>query len=771
MSNNAVLETPISNRLGRVAAKKRVGEIQPSPPPEHRARLNLAAVGCGQIFQSLHAPALANQNNVAVHWLIDKNPGNLKIVKKLYREAKSGSQIDDITDIDAAIIATPNGFHYEHVRYALEHGWHVLVEKPLATKIGDAEELVAIAEEKNLTLCVNLNRRFLPTVSALKALIQSREFGSVKKIELVDGSRCTGLADSAVTYHSSLELAGGGVLLGTGSHMIDLVDYLICIRSIGKVNYADDGFTNLEAECKFSFDGRTDDGPVEVAGFMSYISRSTQRITVHFDRAVVTAYLNGVNGLQVTGWNSSKTGLSIPVKADANFVGRSFAASITEFITSCRNRNYIPLNSASTCISSLRIIEQCYAQRTMLPTPWNETFNVNYLLSKRATKTKQCVGIIGAGGFLGSRLFERLMQSDSYYPRAITHSSVGSLSMLRYTDAVHTGDASDETFLKQALSGCEFVVNCAINTRGLRPFAIKATRKIAATAAKVAADIGIKRLIHISTIAVHGVFLGRKPDRLQPDPNKSTYSLAKYYSELDVLKQCRHSGLPSVILRMGHIYGPYSAGWSAGQRDLVRSGNLISVENWQNPSNTVFVDNAVDAIAAAMECPTPTGQIYYVTDWPNKSWRQFYEPLFDLEGKDIEDVRNIDFVDFEKCLRGNRKNIFYQMLDFSAELLKPSFSKQHIKMLKAKRKFQRLFDLIETVLPTGLIERIKSSLGKSPVVSGQTSIDDLIFDMVCCYASSIELPIEKTIKQLGYQPGVDPDKAAELTTDWLKYIE
>ena len=765
------LETLVSNRLDRVAAEKRAGETQPSPPSEHRARLNLAVVGCGQIFQSLHAPALANQSNVAVHWLIDKNPGNLKTVKKLYREAKSSSQIDDIADIDAAIIATPNGFHYEHVRFALEHGWHVLVEKPLATKSEDAEQLVAIAEEKNLTLCVNLNRRFLPTVSALKALIQSREFGSVKKIKVVDGGRCTGLADSAVTYHSSLELAGGGVLLGTGSHMIDLADYLICIRSIGKVNYADDGFTNLEAECKFSFEGQTDDGPVEVTGFLSYISQSTQRVTVHFDRAVVTAYLNDVNGLQVTGWDGSQIALSIPVKADTNFVGRSFAASVTEFMTSCRNRNYIPLNSAFTCISSLRIIEQCYAQRTLLPTPWNETFNANYLLSERATKTKQCVGIIGAGGFLGSRLFERLMQSDSYYPRAITHSSTGSLSMLRYTDAVHTGDASDETFLKQTLSGCDFVVNCAINTRGLRRFAIKATREIAATAAKVAADIGAKRLIHISTIAVHGVFLGRKTDQLQPDPKKSTYSLAKYYSELDVLKRCRHSRLQTVILRMGHIYGPYSAGWSAGQRDLVRFGNLVSVENWQNPSNTVFVDNAVDAIVAAMECPIATGQIHYITDWPNKSWRQFYEPLFELEGKSIEDVRNIDFVDFEKCLKGNRKNIFCQMLDLSAELLKPSFSKQHIRMLKASRKFQRLFDLIETVLPTGLIEKIKSSLGKSPVDSGHMSIDDSIFDLVCCYASSIELPIEESIRQLGYQPSVDLDKAAELTTDWLKYIE
>lgn len=133
--------------------------------------------------------------------------------------------------------------------------------------------------------------------------------------------------------------------------------------------------------------------------------------------------------------------------------------------------------------------------------------------------------------------------------------------------------------------------------------------------------------------------------------------------------------------------------------------------------------------------------------------------------------RNIDFVDFQKCLRGNRRNVFNQMLDFSIELLKPSFSKPHIKMLKARKKFQRLFDLIETVLPISLIEKIKSSLGKSPVAGGQTSIDDLIFDMVCCYATSIELPIEKSIKQLGYQPSIDPDKAAELTTNWLKYIE
>lgn len=737
--------------------------------------VNIGIIGCGNIMQSVHFPALYGQSGCTVRWLVDTNATNLKQAALWYPDAQLTADIEDVEGIDAVFIATPPALHYEQVKGALMKGWHVFVEKPLTIDFEASQELVALAAQRNRILCVNLNRRFFSNVRALKELLRTNPFGRITSIKIMDGGRWIGGADGGATFHSSLRLSGGGVMLDTGSHMIDLAARFLNAPVVRSVEYADDSAIGLEAECRFSLAVGTGNGDVTLHGFFSRIAPVQQRCEIQCERATIKVDLPS-GDIEVSHLDGTETVLSIPVPRQHDPAMVSFRESVKEFLKGCRDTQYHPDHSAQSTLFSLEAIQRCYREKKALPNPWGEVIKEKAALQHDTHASKKVVGIIGAGGFLGSRLFERLLCDGRYAPRAITHSSLGSFATLRHTDAVCIGDATSVDFLKKALTDVDVVVNCAMNMKGARKFAIHETRTIARIAARVAAAMGVQRLIQISTIAVHGIFLGKREQPLSMDPLRSTYSLAKMYSEQDVQRVSNKSKLDAVILRMGHIYGPYSVGWTVGQRDLIRSGKMMSVDGWRNPSNTVFVDNAIDAIIAAIEHPTPLkGEMFYITDVPNKSWREFYEPFFARERGNMDQVPDMPIADVMRAMKENQKNVVSQGVDFFREMVRPIFKKDHLRALKEKRKYQKLFNGLESVLSENIFRSSKRWLNRRAFVSSEREstrvLEGIYYDMACSYASSIEIPVSRATSLLGYRPSVDWKCAQRITMDWLTSIE
>jgi predicted dehydrogenase len=99
-----------------------------------------------------------------------------------YPGARPLSDIQELVaaeDVDAVVLATPAARHAEHAKLALEHGKHVLVEKPLALTTADCDELCALAADKGLTLMVGHTFIYSEPVRMLRWLIQSGELGDV----------------------------------------------------------------------------------------------------------------------------------------------------------------------------------------------------------------------------------------------------------------------------------------------------------------------------------------------------------------------------------------------------------------------------------------------------------------------------------------------------------------------------------------------------------------------------------------------------------------
>jgi predicted dehydrogenase len=82
-------------------------------------------------------------------------------------------------DVDLVYIATPPFLHYQQAWAALKAGKHVIVEKPLALSVAQADELIAVARQRDLLLVANLMQRYNPLFEAVRQLVTARVLGEV----------------------------------------------------------------------------------------------------------------------------------------------------------------------------------------------------------------------------------------------------------------------------------------------------------------------------------------------------------------------------------------------------------------------------------------------------------------------------------------------------------------------------------------------------------------------------------------------------------------
>jgi predicted dehydrogenase len=120
--------------------------------------------------------------DVELAYCCDADGNRRKAVSQLFPGVCLTSRFEDIladASVQAVIIASSAITHYEFAKAALEAGKHVYVEKPLALSVAHAEEMVALADSKNLKLMVGHLLVYHPAVSHLRKMVESGELGEV----------------------------------------------------------------------------------------------------------------------------------------------------------------------------------------------------------------------------------------------------------------------------------------------------------------------------------------------------------------------------------------------------------------------------------------------------------------------------------------------------------------------------------------------------------------------------------------------------------------
>jgi predicted dehydrogenase len=118
-------------------------------------------------------------------WLCDLDPDKLERFSRRHPQARLTSRFDDLledSELEAVVIATPVVTHADLTRRALAAGKHVFVEKPMSLHATEAEELCALAEERELVLMPGHLLLYHPAVNKLRELIDSRELGDIRYV-------------------------------------------------------------------------------------------------------------------------------------------------------------------------------------------------------------------------------------------------------------------------------------------------------------------------------------------------------------------------------------------------------------------------------------------------------------------------------------------------------------------------------------------------------------------------------------------------------------
>jgi predicted dehydrogenase len=131
----------------------------------------------------------------------------------------------DRPDVDAVSILTPSGLHASQALACLRRGKHVLVEKPIALSVQDADAVIDEGSRHGVTVATISQRRFEPVMEAVKTAVDASALGTISMI------LAEGIYHRPQSYYDSSAWRGtvaldGGVLMNQAIHMVDLVRWI-----------------------------------------------------------------------------------------------------------------------------------------------------------------------------------------------------------------------------------------------------------------------------------------------------------------------------------------------------------------------------------------------------------------------------------------------------------------------------------------------------------------------------------------------------------------
>jgi len=188
--------------------------------------IKFAVIGQGRIGKQHAEMVRRNPNSelVAVCDILSKEELGLKEL-----EVPFFNSIDDLLNaslpIDVVCICTPNGFHAEHAFKVLSHKHHVVIEKPIALTVADAEQIVFKSSEASCHVFCVMQNRYSPPSVWLKEIIENGVLGDIYMVQL----NCYWNRDERYykpgNWHGDAKL-DGGTLFTQFSHFIDIMYWL-----------------------------------------------------------------------------------------------------------------------------------------------------------------------------------------------------------------------------------------------------------------------------------------------------------------------------------------------------------------------------------------------------------------------------------------------------------------------------------------------------------------------------------------------------------------
>lgn len=227
--------------------------------------------------------------------------------------------------------------------------------------------------------------------------------------------------------------------------------------------------------------------------------------------------------------------------------------------------------------------------------------------------------VTGATGFIGRALSLELARRGHY-----THCAVRSRCKASGLpgQVIVVGDIDQGTDWSYALDGVSSVIHLGARVHvmqeisgdeldAFREVNLEGTKQLA----RAAVACGVKRLVYVSSIGVHGSYTDDKPftEVSIPAPY-SPYTVSKYEAEQFLFEVACQTDLEVVVVRPPLVYGPGNPGNFLRLIKLVKRGFPLPLSSVRNRRSIIYLGNIVDALITCVQHPRAAGNTYLVSD-------------------------------------------------------------------------------------------------------------------------------------------------------------
>jgi nucleoside-diphosphate-sugar epimerase len=325
------------------------------------------------------------------------------------------------------------------------------------------------------------------------------------------------------------------------------------------------------------------------------------------------------------------------------------------------------------------------------------------------------------------------------------------------------GSLDDRQALDRALEGCDTVVHLAYSepshTRNLLQVSMRR---------------GIRRFVHVSSIAVHGphpdqacssesgAVIGRYPGE--------DYSNRKAAAE-HIVQQAIKKGCPAIILRPTIVYGPYGPFVTSIVTATRALGLLVLLDEGNGICNAVYVDDVCDAIVAAIQTDRGVGEAFFVNADRAVTWREFnltFATMVDADPPIVslrsDDVRTY-WASQQPTLRAN-------VSAFGRLAMSPEFHRQLASVPMFGAVIRRGKEVAKHVFPpdrVAALKQLRRGSAQTGADSGAATIPYPDLGRVTRECMPIAFSNSKARDVLRWSPRFDLAAGANATRTWLEF--
>lgn len=342
----------------------------------------------------------------------------------------------------------------------------------------------------------------------------------------------------------------------------------------------------------------------------------------------------------------------------------------------------------------------------------------------------QKVLVTGAAGFLGGWVVE-CFQLSGIPVRAGIRQWNSAVRLARRPTEIVPCDVLSPEQLHEALDGCDAVVHCAV---GNEQVTVAGTRNVLT----VAHELGLHRIVHISSVAVYGKATGVIRETQPRRSHGDLYAKYKIAAE-QVCEELIDQGAPVVMLRPTIVYGPFGQTWTVSFATRLHAGKWGTFgRRGDGKCNLVYVTDVVQAIYRALISDDAPGETFNVNGDHIITWNDYFVKFNDALGrKPLRALNTWPIASRARLLAPVRAAGRYALSQHNDSLMK----------IHTKSSFAAKW-----------MKATETSLKLTPT-SAQLKL----------YGIDVEYVIDKARSRLGYAPQVNVEKGLEFCVPWLHH--